>query len=909
MSKTSADARPSLINAAATAPEGARLMQAIQAHAARWDLNARKAKRPGLDNPGGLPESEEKSAPDVEESSQEVLELQADADNAVVGVEADMDAMASLMDGDVSVQLASLSGTEMVAQAGTSVSGGSVAASAAAAAPAAASAAPFLPLALVVGGIGLVAASSGSSAAPAEALTIKGKLIDGYIAGATVFVDLNKNGQLDTGEASTVSDAQGNFTLPQGLNGPIVAIGGRDISTGLDFTGVLKAPAGSTTVTPLTTLVNELMTSSGLSATAAQDRVLDAVGLSALKGQVDLTKLDPVAGAAAGTAGALDLQKAGVMVATMVSSLTVKVQQTAGAGVGVDKYDEIASGIFAQVASTLTGATTGQLSASQIATTANTVVNTLSAQATPSVGGVSFNGANMKAASVSALENLGALASKVASATTVDALAGNQKTALTQKTFTLQLLHFADAEAGLLASTTAPKLAALVDKFEDAYANSITLAGGDNFIPGPFMAAGTDPSLLSVLGVPGNRGNIEIGAVDIAIHNKIGVSASGLGNHEFDLGSAALAAAFRPSSGSPGADFVYLSANLDFAADSALNPHFVNTVATAGLEEASSLKGKIAPSAIITEGGAKIGLVGATTQILESISSPSGTKVKDDDSVRSDDMTLLAAQLQPVINDLIAQGVNKIILMSHLQVLANEKLLATKLQGVDIILAAGSNTRLGDANDTAVAFAGHDANFADSYPLVIKDKDGKNTLVVNTDNEFTYLGRLVVDFDENGLIVTEQFDGQHRHQRRLRRHRRQRGHRLGHHHGAVARYCLRQRHPGRSGQGLDRCCAVSHHFQRRQCLRLRRRVSGRRAHCGAQPRDQPGQLECRRQCVRLAAGLGQRIRSDLHRLCQERRRHTRPDRRHLGPQGRRHGRQAAPRGRRLAARRGELAAL
>jgi hypothetical protein len=176
-------------------------------------------------------------------------------------------------------------------------------------------------------------------------------------------------------------------------------------------------------------------------------------------------------------------------------------------------------------------------------------------------------------------------------------------------------------------------------------------------------------------------------------------------------------------------------------------------VATAGLEEAASLKGKIAPSAIITEGGAKIGLVGATTQILESISSPSGTKVKDNDSVRSDDMDLLAAQLQPVINDLIAQGVNKIILMSHLQVLANEKLLATKLQGVDIILAAGSNTRLGDANDTAVAFAGHDANFADTYPLVIKDKDGKNTLVANTDNEFTYLGRLVVDFDANGDIL------------------------------------------------------------------------------------------------------------------------------------------------------------
>jgi 2',3'-cyclic-nucleotide 2'-phosphodiesterase (5'-nucleotidase family) len=730
-------------------------MQAIQAQAAQWGLLARKLKRPGEPS-----DAEEKLAQDSAAGPVDGEALAA-ADPGTTDVQAGMEAIDSLTGAGESVQLASLSDGQMLAQAGATTSGsGSAAPSAAASsaagnATAATASAPYLPLALVLGGVGLVAAS-GNSSAPTEALTIKGKLVDGYIAGATVFVDLNKNGQLDAGEASTVSDAQGNFTLPQGLNGPIVAMGGRDISTGLDFTGVLKAPAGSTTVTPLTTLVAELMAKDNLlTVSAAQDRVLDAVGLTALKGKVDLTKLDPVAGAAAGTAGALDLQKAGVMVATMVSSLTVKVQQTAGAG--VDKHDEIASGIFAQVASTLTDAS-DRLSASKIATTASSVVNGLVTQA--NVGGVSFNGATMKAASVSALENLGALASKVASAATVDALAGNQKTALTQKTFTLQLLHFSDAEAGLLASTTAPKLAALIDKFEDTYAHSITLAGGDNFIPGPFLAAGTDSSIIAALnstagGTLAATATVPIAAIDIAIHNAMGVEASAIGNHEFDLGSRVLSDAIKGASGAKGAQFPHISANLDFSGDNDLKTIYVDTTATAGLEEAGSLKGKIVPSAILVEGGAKIGLVGATTQLLESISSPSGTKVKDNDSVRSDDMSLLAAQLQPVINDLIAQGVNKIILMAHLQLLPNERLLATKLQGVDIILAAGSNTRLGDANDTAVAFAGHDANFADTYPLVIKDKDGKNTLVVNTDNEFTYLGRLVVDFDENGHIVTD----------------------------------------------------------------------------------------------------------------------------------------------------------
>ncbi len=320
-------------------------------------------------------------------------------------------------------------------------------------------------------------------------------------------------------------------------------------------------------------------------------------------------------------------------------------------------------------------------------------------------------------------------------------------------TYTLQLLHFADAEAGLLAAETAPNLAALVDAFEDDYANSITLAGGDNYIPGPFYAAGADPSIASVL--PG--GNTQ-GRVDIALHNAIGVQASTIGNHEYDFGSQGFADAFRPAGTWVGAQFPYLSANLDFSGDAVLNPAFTETLGVNGLEEASSLNGRIAPSAIITENGERIGLVGVTTQLLEQISSPTGTEVKGfpggaGANGETDNMQLLAIQLQPYIDDLLAQGVNKIILMSHLQLIGNEQALAPLLAGVDIILAAGSNTRLGDADDEAVAFPGHAADFADTYPIVTQGIDGGNTLIVNTDNEFTYLGRLVVDFDAQGDII------------------------------------------------------------------------------------------------------------------------------------------------------------
>jgi 2',3'-cyclic-nucleotide 2'-phosphodiesterase/3'-nucleotidase/5'-nucleotidase len=335
--------------------------------------------------------------------------------------------------------------------------------------------------------------------------------------------------------------------------------------------------------------------------------------------------------------------------------------------------------------------------------------------------------------------------------------------------YRLQLLHLSDGEAGLLGSQTAPYLAGLVDAFDNAYANTLILAGGDNFIPSPFLNGGTDLSVRDELNATtgssislSSSTNHPIAAVDLAIHNLIGVEASTIGNHEFDLGTRVFRDAFTPGSvaGWLGAQFPYLSANLDFSGDSDLNPRFTNTTATAGLEEASSLKGRIVPSAVVSKNGEKIGLVGATTQVLEQISSTGGVEVKgfSGKGNERDDMALLASQLQPVIDDLINQGVNKVILMAHLQQLVNEKTLASLLRGVDIILAGGSNTRLGDSTDQAVDLPGHPASFADTYPLVASGADGGTTLIVNTDNEYTYLGRLVVDFDAQGRIIPISID-------------------------------------------------------------------------------------------------------------------------------------------------------
>ncbi|MBZ6379517.1 hypothetical protein B5C34_07385 [Pacificimonas flava] len=299
---------------------------------------------------------------------------------------------------------------------------------------------------------------------------------------------------------------------------------------------------------------------------------------------------------------------------------------------------------------------------------------------------------------------------------------------------TLQLLHFGDPEFGLLAGDTAPLVAALLDAYADDYANTLILSSGDNYIPGPFRTASD---------INGT------GFAEIQVLNAMGVQATAIGNHEFDLGTGLFADAVSAS------DFAHISANLDFSSDSSTSDLFVETVGTGGLETAEELAGQIAPSAVIEQDGATFGIVGATTQILETISSTGGIDVVGPDM---DDMQALAAILQPVIDDLTAQGVDKIILLSHLQQIQLEQALAPLLEDVDIIVAGGSNTRLGDETDEAVAFPGHEAEFEGSYPIETQDANGNPLLIVNTDNEFTYLGRLVVDFDENGNVISDSLE-------------------------------------------------------------------------------------------------------------------------------------------------------
>ena len=316
---------------------------------------------------------------------------------------------------------------------------------------------------------------------------------------------------------------------------------------------------------------------------------------------------------------------------------------------------------------------------------------------------------------------------------------------LGESRFTLQLLHAADMDSTVGALGNVENFGAILDAFRRQFpSNTVVLSSGDNYVPGPRYFAAGDAANDAVLGVSGN------GRGDIAFLNAMGFQASALGNHELDRGTSAFAATIgsetQDGSTYPGAMFPYLSANLVFAGDESLR----DLVVPDG-QEAVLVAGSLAKSAVITVDGQRIGVVGATTPNLARITGIGGITVAP---AVGTDIDGLAAIIQQAVDTLVGQGINKVILLAHMQQIAIEQALATKLVDVDIIVAGGSNTLLADENDRLRD--GDEA--ADTYPLRFESPKGEPLLLVNTEGDYKYLGRLVVAFDEQGVVLPETID-------------------------------------------------------------------------------------------------------------------------------------------------------
>ena len=333
---------------------------------------------------------------------------------------------------------------------------------------------------------------------------------------------------------------------------------------------------------------------------------------------------------------------------------------------------------------------------------------------------------------------------------------------------TLQLLHASDYEAGISALDDAVRFSAVLNRLktntdpatfgvsQTVLSNTVTISSGDNSIPGPFLFASSDPSLNGIGGL-GTSSSPLIGRADVAILNELGIQASTIGNHDLDLGVRQFGDALRSGSGNPGANFPYVSSNINFAPEiTAGNLRSTDLATNQNTAEASTIKSKLAKSTVITIAGTdgilgnsddqKIGVVGATTPLLPQITSAGQLGVVPTNPV---DYAALAAEIQKSVDALTATGINKIILTTHMQQINVERdELAPRLKDVDIIIAGGSNTLLADSTDPLRTGDVKDGD----YPIVKTSAIGQPTLVVNTDGNYRYVGRLVLEFDDNGVI-------------------------------------------------------------------------------------------------------------------------------------------------------------
>lgn len=274
---------------------------------------------------------------------------------------------------------------------------------------------------------------------------------------------------------------------------------------------------------------------------------------------------------------------------------------------------------------------------------------------------------------------------------------------LASKTATLQLPVDGKTTAVTVDAAGFPRVTAAIEAMAAQSTNVLKLHAGDA-VTGTlyFNRAGAD------------------GEADMAMLNTVCFDAYTLGNHEFDKGDTGLKGILdRLKNGK--CTTPVLSANVQFGASSALK--------SANL---------VSPSTVVERGGHKIGIVGLTiAQKTKASSSPDKDTLFEDEAV--------AAQRE--IDKLQAQGVKRIVLLSHIGY-DNDRTIAKKLRGVDVIVGGDSHTLLGpDAIKTiGVGTPGG------AYPTNTTDLDGKPVCIVQAWEYSQVVGELKVKFDKDGVV-------------------------------------------------------------------------------------------------------------------------------------------------------------
>ncbi len=233
----------------------------------------------------------------------------------------------------------------------------------------------------------------------------------------------------------------------------------------------------------------------------------------------------------------------------------------------------------------------------------------------------------------------------------------------------------------------ATKIRARRAELDDAGLPHITLDAGDQFQGSLFYTT--------------YRGQAEV-----EFMNMIGFDAMAVGNHEFDNGPDTLAEFVRV------AEFPVISGNT-----------------RVGSEEA--LAELIQPSIILDVGGERIGILSVLTPNTAVISSP-GPNVTFDDEIEF---------LQQAVADMRADGVTKVLLLSHVG-FARDQEIAAAVDGISAIIGGHSHTLLSNTVEGSPAYA-----------TMVSNPSGRAVPIVQAYAYSRYLGDLELEFDDQGYVI------------------------------------------------------------------------------------------------------------------------------------------------------------
>jgi len=261
-----------------------------------------------------------------------------------------------------------------------------------------------------------------------------------------------------------------------------------------------------------------------------------------------------------------------------------------------------------------------------------------------------------------------------------------------EETYSLTIMHTNDVhghhEPQSDGNGGAARQATVVEQIREEVDNHLLVDGGDRFT--------------------GTLFHVQYRGQDSAqIMNAIGYDAMTLGNHEFDDGDQVLADFV------DAVEFPVVTANVDFS-------------------ESPILADMIPPYVILDVGGEQVGIIGLVTPESEILSSPGEELVFEND---------LIAVTQEQVDALSAEGVNKIILLTHIGYAADIEV-AQNVTGVDVVVGGHTNTLLSNQYAGAVG----------EYPTVLESANGDPVLVVQASTQTVYLGRLDVTFDADGIL-------------------------------------------------------------------------------------------------------------------------------------------------------------